>query len=51
MPHHFIGKSSYDLMGEWQHVQSAAAMGVVSLEGRKTGQGGVKSDLKSANPA
>jgi hypothetical protein len=25
--------------------------GVVSLEGGKTGQGGVKSDLKSANPA
>jgi hypothetical protein len=25
-------------------------MGVVSLEDGKTGQGGVKSDLKSANP-
>jgi hypothetical protein len=22
MPHRFIGKSSYDLMGQWQHVQS-----------------------------
>jgi hypothetical protein len=27
------------------------AMGVVSLEGGKTGQRGVKSDLKTANPA